>query len=389
MILKLVTTSLLVTIATHGFCADSHDGRWEGHLKCGAALLVENPAFSVPVTMIVANGEASMTRNAKDVHEELVGKINGAKLVLAGSGSKDDSVNPWETQLDGTFAGDAFKGVGVIRNKKGYKARECSVSLANTEISAGSTTSTVQPTGMTSAPKQVKADISPLSPRETIPATSVSGLVSAIKSKADPAMALSAAKIDQVSPVASRLVRVEDKNANAAGESVAKKTDPDPRKAYLDALSEVTNVLECKNLAFADPIGACVVDKSGISQCKVTPPGKLHQLLKRTNGVKMSSARGYEADFFEYKLPTPLNPFGMSVSNFTIVVDDQNPEAAQVKYKINAPPSAILDLITKIKGFKALKDPVDKDSIELRNSENTHAIIISPKKGKTTTVYCW
>lgn len=167
-IIKSVLAVILTTVSVHALCAEGLDGKWTGRLECGDALLVDAPSFSVPVTMIVAGSDATMTRDATDVHEKLAGQIMGNNVTLIGSGWRDTKSLAWNTQVNGTFTSKRFTGLVTIRNKKGVKARDCSVRLALAGVRPTELMPAPEAPQLAPAQKKIIADVMPLPVRKLV-----------------------------------------------------------------------------------------------------------------------------------------------------------------------------------------------------------------------------
>jgi len=130
---RVIGASVAALLLTGTAGAASFDGKWNGNLRCEAAPHNPSklPAFTNPISMVVANNAANMTRNTALVTESLSGKINtGGMTSLSGNGRFKAKEGTWATKIDGKFYGNTFSGTGAIYRDDGGKVRDCFAELA-------------------------------------------------------------------------------------------------------------------------------------------------------------------------------------------------------------------------------------------------------------------
>lgn len=130
---RAIGASAVVMLVAGAASAASFDGKWTGNLRCEAAPNNPSklPAFSNPISMVVANNAANMTRNTDVVTESLSGKIlGGGATSLSGNGRFKAKEGTWVTKIDGKFSGNTFSGTGAIFRDDGGKVRDCFAELA-------------------------------------------------------------------------------------------------------------------------------------------------------------------------------------------------------------------------------------------------------------------
>ena len=131
--LKVISAIVAALIVTGAVSAAPLDGKWNGDLRCDASPTnpAKLPAFSNPISMVVANNAANMTRNTDVVTESLSGKIlAGGMTSLSGNGRFKAKEGTWVIKIDGKFSGNAFSGTGAIYRDNGGKVRDCFAELA-------------------------------------------------------------------------------------------------------------------------------------------------------------------------------------------------------------------------------------------------------------------
>jgi hypothetical protein len=131
--LKVISAIVAALIVTGAVSAAPLDGKWNGNLRCDASPTnpAKLPAFSNPISMVVANNAANMTRNTDVVTESLSGKIlAGGMASLSGNGRFKAKEGTWAIKIDGKFSGNAFSGTGAIYRDDGGKVRDCFAELA-------------------------------------------------------------------------------------------------------------------------------------------------------------------------------------------------------------------------------------------------------------------
>ncbi len=129
--IKCITALIPALFATCSAGATSFDGEWTGSMQCGASLLVQMPAFSNPIAMVVTGDAVTLTRDTNVVTESLTGKVaRNGQTSLFGNGKFKARRGTWTIEIEGKFSGNLFKGNGPIYTEKGDRARDCSVELA-------------------------------------------------------------------------------------------------------------------------------------------------------------------------------------------------------------------------------------------------------------------
>lgn len=129
---RIFGASAVALLVAGAASAASVDGKWTGNLRCEAAPQNPSklPAFSNPISMVVANNAANMTRNTDAVTESLSGTIHGAGTTsLSGNGRFKAKEGTWVTKIDGKFSGNTFSGTGTIYRDDGGKVRDCVAEL--------------------------------------------------------------------------------------------------------------------------------------------------------------------------------------------------------------------------------------------------------------------
>ena len=157
---RIIGASVAALLVTGIAGAASFDGKWNGNLRCDASPTnpAKLPAFSNPVSMVVANNAANMTRNTDVVTESLSGKIvGGGTTSLSGNGRFKAKEGTWAIKIDGKFSGNTFSGTGAIYRDDGSKVRDCSTELATATAQAPTASKPAEPMQVTTAARPTVA----------------------------------------------------------------------------------------------------------------------------------------------------------------------------------------------------------------------------------------
>lgn len=108
------------------------NGTWTGDYACGALEGSDNPLagpFTMPVTMVVQQGEAKLERTTKAGGvEKLMGKADLRNITLQGEG-RNTPEDTWQTVVAGPVQAGVWKAQGEIKTPEGRLLRRCTVTL--------------------------------------------------------------------------------------------------------------------------------------------------------------------------------------------------------------------------------------------------------------------
>ena len=108
------------------------NGTWTGEYACGALEGSDNPLagpFTMPVSMVVQQGEAKLERTTKAGGvETLTGKADLRSITLRGEG-RNTPEDTWQTAIWGEIKGSAWTAQGEIKTPDGRLLRRCTVTL--------------------------------------------------------------------------------------------------------------------------------------------------------------------------------------------------------------------------------------------------------------------
>lgn len=108
------------------------NGTWTGDYACGALEGSDNPLagpFTMPVSMVVQQGEAKLERTTKAGGvETLTGKAGLLSIELRGEG-RNTPEDTWQTVVWGDIKGSTWTAQGEIKTPEGRLLRRCTVTL--------------------------------------------------------------------------------------------------------------------------------------------------------------------------------------------------------------------------------------------------------------------
>lgn len=133
-----MTAAALLLLADAVWAAPAARESWTGSYQCGPT---SGPggssAYSSPITMLIENGEAHITRESAAIKESLRGQVaSDGTVKLEGTGARKEGGTGWLYRFDGRIDGNRFDARGAMLSPNlTTRLRECSMSLTRVRSS--------------------------------------------------------------------------------------------------------------------------------------------------------------------------------------------------------------------------------------------------------------